>query len=114
MSEKSHVAMDMCFLCNEPKGIVLDRRLRNSLPREMVTNMEPCDKCKEYMAQGIILISFSEKLTEDEKNPYRTGHWCVVKDHVEFPFNDEAITDIRKRRVAFIEDEVWAMMGLPQ
>lgn len=71
----------LCFFCHEPKGINLLGRLSPkgrerafgheasklasyndvdddaAAPRQAVYDREPCDKCKEYMQLGIILIS---------------------------------------------------------
>jgi len=105
MEEKSYVGMYQCFLCGEDIGVVLDERLRNSFPRRVgAIDMEPCDKCKKYMEDGIIFISVRDG--ERGENPYRTGGWVVVKEEV-IPEH------MRKQRVYFIEDAVWNKLGLP-
>jgi hypothetical protein len=93
----------------EAKGILLDHRLKNSLPKLACYDKEPCDKCKEYMKQGIILISVRDG--EGGDNPYRTGGWTVIKEEaVRRMFKD---VDLYKR-VAFVHDSVWDMVGLPR
>ena len=111
-AEKSHVGMSLCFFCNEPKEIFLDRRLEKSLPREAVYNHEPCDKCKEYMRQGIIVISVRDG--ENRDNPYRTGGWWVIKeDALTNCIDDKKLQeDILLKRVVFIEDSVCQRIGL--
>ena len=113
--EKSHVGMSTCFYCGKEKGIVLDRRLRNTLPRAACYDYKPCDECEAYMKQGIILISVNEKLSTDLKNPYRTGCWIVVReDYIRKIVEPaELMEDICKKRVAFIPDETWTALGLP-
>lgn len=107
MLEKSHVGMATCFLCGEPKHILLDRRLRNTLPREACYDKEPCDKCKEWMKQGTILISIRDG-EEGKDNPYRTGGWVVIKaEKAKEMFKDAP-------KVAFVGDKIWDMMGLPR
>jgi len=106
-----------CFLCGEDKNeLVLFGKLKGDAeaPRSVVLDKEPCDKCKEYMQKGIILISVDEfKSKGDTENPYRSGGWVVVKDDV----IKRAIAepdDVLKERVAFITDDVWDQLGLPR
>ncbi len=106
-------AIPICFYCGEEKNeIILAGHLPGDkeAPRHAVWNMEPCDKCKEYMEQGIILISVKDNTSKE--NPYRTGGWVVVKE--------EALKQIIpedhpcfKSRFCFIEDAVWEKIGLP-
>lgn len=113
---KSYVGMSDCFFCGQTKELLLDRWLRESLPNRAVYNKEPCEICKEYMKQGVILISVSEKLTgENKENPYRTGGWVVVTDEgVKRMLEGAAmLDDILKFRVSFITDEAWQALGLP-
>jgi len=109
--EKDFVGMTQCFFCMEAKEVLLDRRLRKTLPRMAVYDHEPCDKCRDWMKQGIILISVQQG--SDQKNPYRTGGWVVVKEEAFkgiFRNSEEAL----KKRIAFVEDEVWDAVGLPR
>ena len=119
--EKSHVGLYQCYFCGEDIGVLLDRRLRKSLPMKAgVIDMEPCDKCKELMKQGIILLSISDKTTAEEMkgpipNPHRTGGWVVIKQSaVEKLFTGEHLNFALKHRFAFITDEAWAALGLPK
>jgi len=89
-------SVETCFLCGGDKGLIFWGQLRNSTkeafkksgievrdgeaPRKIATNKEPCDKCKEYMEKGVILISCRGLETDDRENPYRTGGWVVVRD----------------------------------
>ena len=102
----------------------------------LVFDKEPCDKCKEWMKQGIILISVDESKSEDMQDPYRTGNFCVVKDDairrmlaVDIPEgidpeichklgrkqkqNQELLEHVLKARVCFIPDDAWKLLGLP-
>ena len=109
--EKSYVGMTQCFFCGEAKEVLLDRRLRNTLPHLACYDHEPCEKCKEWMKQGIILISVRKG--SDQKNPYRTGGWIVINEDAFkriFKDSDEAL----RKRIAFVEDEVWDAVGLPR
>lgn len=110
-------SIPVCFLCGEDKNeIILPGRLRDDAeaPRKCVWNYEPCDKCKEYMKQGIILIS--AKSGGDTKNPDRTGGWVVVKEEaVKRIFTNVSIQEeVLKKRTCFVEDEAWDQIGLPR
>jgi hypothetical protein len=124
-------SLDVCFLCGGDKGVVLFGRLRNSTrqafaaagitnggsqaPHRVTTDKEPCDKCKGYMELGVILVSIDEKLTTDRDNPYKTGGFVVVKDEAleRMIHPQELLDDVLRRRLAFVPDDAWVMMGLP-
>jgi len=75
---------------------------------------EPCQKCQDYMEQGIILISVKDG--EEGDNPYRTGGWVVVKEEVikRMASSEELADNIIKSRVSFVDDETWNLLGLPR
>jgi hypothetical protein len=119
--EKSHVGMFQCYFCGENVGVLLDKRLRKTLPRMVgVIDMAPCDKCKDYMKQGILFISIKNDTTADQMkgpipNPYRTGDWAVIKEEavknaLEGSFLDFAL----KNRFMFITDLGWDELGIPR
>lgn len=117
LSERHGVnpSISTCFYCGGDKNeLVLCGRLKNDeqAPMKVVYDKEPCDKCKEYMAMGIIVISVKDGET-DKENPYRTGGWAVIREEV---FN--RIPDGKKilngSRVCFIEDAAWDIIGLPR
>ncbi len=114
MEDKSHVGMATCFVCGEVKHLLLDRRLKNSLPREACYDKEPCDKCKEHMKQGIIFISVLKGAAGD--NPYRTGRFFVVKEEAvkRMPIQEDLKVSILKSRISFVEDEVLDNLGFPK
>lgn len=110
----------VCFFCLKEKNeVLLLGRLRGDLeaPHKAVFDYEPCDECAGFMDKGIILISVDpEKTLSDKDNPYRTGGWCVVKSEAisRWPLPEQSIVNILKKRVAFIEDELWDKIGLPR
>lgn len=111
--EKSHVGMMVCFFCNEPSGVVLDRRLRKTLPRQAVYDHHPCQKCEGYMKQGIIFISVRDG--ESGSNPYRSGGWWVIKEEAVrkmFGHNEDLLGRILQYRFTFIPDEACKQLGL--
>lgn len=117
-----------CFLCGESKGIILAgascQKLAKSAgyesyermgSRGMCTDMEPCDKCKGYMTQGVIIIGVDESKTTDRKNPYRTGHFCVLKDEaIKRLVNPEILDKVLEMRVMYMPGEEMVAMGMCQ
>jgi hypothetical protein len=109
-----YVGMSNCYLCNKPKEILLNRRLKKTFPKEAVYNKEPGDKCKDLMKQGIIFIGVRDGET-DKENPYRSGEWFVLKEEAfkRMGLNDENLkADILKKRICFIEQGVLKRLGL--
>lgn len=113
-------SLGVCFICNQEDGsITLFGRLPGDerAPLRAAVSSEPCDKCKAHMQLGVILISVREpKTTEDEKNPYRTGGWAVVKEEAlrELIQPPELCEAICRKRIAFVPDDAWDMLGLPR
>lgn len=123
LSEKHGVnpSLLQCFVCMKDVGLALMGRLPGDAeaPRRICPDREPCEECKEFMKQGIILISVDEERTEDRENPWRTGGWVVVKEEafVRIFGNDEAsglVEAAVKSRVCFVPDGVWDIVGLPR
>lgn len=112
---KSHVGMMTCFFCGESKGILLHKRLRQVLPREACYDHEPCDKCRGYMEQGVIIVSTKDG-EEGSDNPYRTGGWWVVTEEGVRGFTGpgELLDSILEKRFAFMPDSVCDQIGLPR
>ncbi len=115
VSEKHGInpAIPICFYCGEEKNeIILAGYIKGDMeaPKNSVWNMEPCDKCTEYMKMGIILMSVEDNA--DEQNPYRTGKLAVItEESVKRIFTD--YEKILECRFAFIEDSVWEELKLP-
>jgi hypothetical protein len=119
--------MALCFYCQEPGDIILFGQLnpkqREALgsmsgeaPRQMCISREPCAKCKEYMGQGIILISVDKNKSTDKTNPYRTGGWVVLKQEAveRIITSPEILESVLEKRIAFVPDEAWDFIGLPR
>ena len=122
-----------CFYCNEASGIALLGQIKPAVKKSLaeagvpvgpdgdaprrgvVVDSVPCHKCKEYMEMGIILISIDDVKTDDPKNPYRTGGWCVVKEEfVTRNIKPELAEIILEHRVAFVPDALWDEIKLPR
>ena len=107
-------SIPVCYFCNQEKNeLILAGRMKEDAeaPRKAVWNMIPCDKCKEFMKQGIILISVKDG--EGGRNPYRTGGWVVVKEEAAKRMFGET-NRILETRVGFLEDTAWDTIGLPR
>lgn len=129
-----------CFFCNEDKNEILllghltrseaakmfgkeiALRMRGTsddveAPRGLIVNNEPCDKCAKLMNEGIIFISFDESKTDDRKNPYRSGGWCVLREEavVRMLAGEPALLEHTLAvRFTFVTDEAWDLIGLPR
>ena len=98
-----------CFFCGKEKNEIalLGNAFKERAPMHMVLDKKPCDECKGLMAQGVMLISVRDG--EHNDNPYRTGKIAVVKEEAA----QKMFTGF-KGRVAFVEDNVWKKIGLPE
>jgi len=119
-------ALTTCFYCGGSKDIVLAGKVNRkmyeagycSADGEMnhnigVIDMEPCQKCAEWMERGVIIVSVKDGDNTD--NPYRTGRMVVVsEDFIERGTDEPLRSDILKRRFTYMEDNVWDMIGLPK
>lgn len=106
----------LCFFCQEAKGVAVPGLMRGDVeaPHKAAWDMEPCDKCKGWMADGVIFISVRDGESGD--NPYRTGGWCVVtEDFIKRAVQPQAMHDhVLKARVAFVPDAAWDALKLPR
>jgi len=136
LSEKHGVnpGLENCFICNQPKGVILYGQIGNKVkkavksaglevdsdgqaPNGLILDEEPCTKCAEHMKNGVILVSVRKPSNkEEEKNPYRTGGWVVVRDEAiqRMVQPAERAESILKKRMAFVPDEAWDLIGLPR
>jgi hypothetical protein len=107
----------ICSLCGEGSGVALLGANKGKKAPGKILDREPCQKCKDYMKLGIILVEVDEEKSKgDLKNPYRTGRFFVVsEDFIRRAITDPSMkNDIMKRRVSFIPIEVTKMFGLDQ
>ena len=120
ISEKHGInpMIPQCFFCGQDKNeIVLLGRLPGDAeaPKHGVIDHEPCDSCKEYMKQGIMVISVSDDATNDDDNPFRTGKLAVVKDKaIKELLDEEAYAEVNKKRCMFVNDSMWKQFFTPE
>ena len=91
MSDKTFnpvMANLICPVCAKQMPVILiNQKLTKKAAAEMdkVSGQnigfteEPCDECKELMDQGDIIIGVDMEKTTDMHNPYRSGHFAVIK-----------------------------------
>lgn len=124
------VALTKCFYCLGGGAIIMNSRLTEGVAKKvdeldgMVVDMEPCGQCKEWMKQGVILISIDSaksdpgwnKPSGDQyiPNPWRAGGFAVVKDEaVRRMVNNQEMADWAiQHRWMFIEHAAGVAMGL--
>ena len=118
LSDKHGVnpSITQCYYCGEDSGIALLGRMKGDKKAPMkigVVDMRPCNKCEDYMKQGVILISVRNG--EEGNDPYRTGGWVVVLDSLIIKMTtEEKASQILEDRWTFIPDEAWDFIGLPR
>ena len=110
-------SINVCFYCGEDKNeLILPGMMKGDAeaPHRAVWNKEPCDKCKGYMEQGVILIEVDESKTTNMNNPWRTGRLSVVTENfIRRIFQPpELVEDVCKRRMAFIPVDTYELLGL--
>ena len=101
-----------CFVCGKEKNEIalLGAAYKERAPMHMCLDQIPCDKCKKHMKQGIILISVKDGEKGDD--PYRTGGWVVMREEAILKvINDPTLLE---KRMMFVPDEAWKMLGLPE
>ena len=74
-------SIQLCFYCNECKGILLMGKLKDDqeAPRECVTDIEPCDKCKEKYKDYTLIVEVSIEGIDPNRDFKPTGRWAAIK-----------------------------------
>lgn len=125
------VALTKCYFCGGDSQILINSRLT---PRDAsnvekahqkIINMEPCDKCSEFMKKGIILLTIDSAKSGENWNkhdgsdylmpdPHRMGGFIVLTEnglrHLCLPPEMEQWAF--KKRWMFIEHETAEQIGL--
>ena len=117
MSKKYGVnpAIPICFFCQKEKnevallGHIGDGRKGEDIeaPKNVFLDYEPCDACKEQMAQGVTLIEVSGEpavrgLPPIKDKHYPTGRWGVVSREYA-----DAMFYVEVPEKAFVDEEVY-------
>lgn len=105
MEEKSYVGLDCCIYCGEPKGILIDRRLKPSLEKCQATDTEPCDECKAQMAKGFTFIV----MNNDHTAPL--GKFIVIDIDKAREMIDKEFMDQCKENIALVDEKTIKELG---
>lgn len=109
-----------CFWCGESTNeIVLfgDHFKRDEeAPRQIIMNYEPCEKCQQDFAQGILVVEATEQPTNSGQarldQGYPTGrHWIVKPEAIELIFTPEAAQTILAAGKCMIGQELAKHLG---
>ena len=101
--EKSFVGMDCCPICNEPRDLLFDKRLKNSLNKFNCISPKPCDKCIKDLEENNAFIMY-ECHGEDHHEPDYTGRWIKCNLEV-FTFPEDTMNFIKNNRFACATEE---------
>lgn len=107
-----------CFWCGEDIGLALCGRMKGDeqAPPFMIGSYEPCDKCKENFAKGILAIGVCEHPIAEDFPPvckdengnflYPDGsHIVLTEQGVKRILNDQVIIDeVIKRKAMFMSN----------
>lgn len=122
LSEKHGVnpSMNKCFWCGEVKELILFGRMKGDkeAPREVVMNLEPCEKCKKMFAQGVLMVEVTKDGSRFNNSPrfgiksseggvfYPTGRFCVLKEGAtKYPKGSSVLTDIKTMDMILSENK---------
>src|SRR3972149_1031265 len=73
----------VCWYCGKAKNevVLLGAAYKEQASMHMILDKEPCEECKGWMEQGIILIEVEEpRPGENPENPRRLGGFVVVTE----------------------------------
>lgn len=108
-------SINVCFFCGEDKNeLIIPGRLKGDAeaPQRAIYDYEPCEKCKEKMKKGIVMIGVTEIQPEDERPEiqeglYPTGRWCLVtRNYIKRVFKDCVARDVCKAGKCFVSEQV--------
>ena len=77
-------AIPKCFYCNEDKNeLILTGRIKDDVesPKNVIWDMHPCDRCAEFMQQGVILISTMDGEMEKIERDYEIAQANYERDY---------------------------------
>ena len=109
--EKSHVGMghEVCPICGtkHDEVVLLDKRLLNTLTRDMVTGMSLCTSCKDKTEEYLALVGVSNTSTGSklkQEDAIRTGELVHIRRTVAARIFSIPLDN--KLPMAFVDSEV--------
>lgn len=95
--DKSYVGMYCCPLCGEAIGLLLNKTLKNNVPKKSVIGPELCEKCKKKLIDENSVVIYEA----DEKQNI-SGRYITVKM--------DNLKNLRKETKEFIEKNRFILM----
>lgn len=112
MSDKDYAGMETCWVCgNDTGALLLDKRLRKTLPRHAVTG-SLCPNCQGVIDQGGLLVLISEKEGAPHHSMIGLTSEGADKLMEVLTFTDEEKARIRKGGIVGIEQGAAEQLGL--
>ena len=106
MEDKDFVGMFCCPICKEPMGILMDRRLKKTLPKHQAIEPELCDKCKQKFIDEDKVVIY-----EADTSANLLGRYVIAKMEGFNNLPEKTLEFIKKNRfVLMLKDEFSAMM----
>lgn len=108
-----------CFWCGESRGdIVLfgaSYPKGERAPMNVITGYDPCDKCAEGFAIGVLLMEAQNSPIADrppmQHGVWPTGRYAVVKEEaIHHVFSPDAAKNILKHRRAFVDTSTYEQL----
>lgn len=96
MEDKDFVGMFCCPICKEPMGILMDKRLKKTLPKQQAIGPELCDKCKQKFTEENKVVIYEA----DEK--CLLGRYAVV--------NRDGFCNLDEKTAEFIDKNRFILM----
>lgn len=110
-----------CFYCGEAFGVALPGLLRGDreAPHSAVWDMTPCDRCRDVMKEGILLVSIDPEKSDPKEGIggfWRTGRVVGLKEEAFTRIiADEGLKKFGlKNRWMFISDEALDKLLKPE
>lgn len=100
-----------CYWCGETTNtLVLAGRMKDDAkaPMYAIWDKEPCDKCRERMKTGVILVGVVEAKSRPGEEPFRSGHYLVVSDDwIRRSITPQALMEsVLEKRLCYTSEEV--------
>lgn len=98
-----NATISKCIICGKDKNEIalLGAGYKGKAPMHMVTSVEPCEACrKKFLDKGVLLLEGEQT----PKGPVPTGKLVVLKNKA---FKGMFNTDVPKRKIAFVDKEVF-------
>lgn len=106
MEDKDFVGMFCCPICKEPMGILMDKRLKKTLPKQQTIGPELCDKCKQKFIDENKVVIY-----EADDKGHLLGRYAIANMGGFINLPEETKKFIEKNRfILMLDNEFSAVM----